>query len=258
MGIIRAPRPEANFYLLDKGISEDARLSWAARGLLVFLLGKPDHWEISVAHLRSETAKSSKPTGRDGVYALLQELISAGYVRRQQDRSESGVLGEINYLVSETPVPKEPLPASPETAQPYPANPTLVSIDTKQGLKKPERTEGSLSKTELAEGFDQFYKLYPRRQKRTAAEQAWRKLSPSSEQQVVILKALAEHCKQVDWLKDGGQYIPLPASWLNARRWEDELLPSAGSVASKNSAYHGLPNHTPGMYPEVPRGQANF
>lgn len=29
--ITRAPRPTSNFYLLDKAISEDKRLGWAAR-----------------------------------------------------------------------------------------------------------------------------------------------------------------------------------------------------------------------------------
>ena len=108
MSIIRAPRPEGNFYLLNKAISEDQRLSWGARGLLVFLLGKPDHWAVSVTHLRNETSKSSKPTGRDGVYGLLQELISAGYVERRQDRLGSGLLGENHYVVSESPLPDLP------------------------------------------------------------------------------------------------------------------------------------------------------
>lgn len=141
MSIIRAPRPEANFYMLSKSISEDARLSWAARGLLVFLLGKPDHWAVSVTHLRNETSKSSKPTGRDGVYGLLQELITAGYVQRRQDRLGSGLLGETHYVVSESPLPALPYTAAPLPAQPYPANPTLVSIEGEQGLKQQARTE---------------------------------------------------------------------------------------------------------------------
>jgi len=62
MSIIRAPRPEANFYMLNKAISDDPRLSWAARGLLIYLLGKPDHWKVSPAHLRGETVGSAKPT----------------------------------------------------------------------------------------------------------------------------------------------------------------------------------------------------
>lgn len=141
MSIIRAPRPEANFYMLNKAISEDYRLSWAARGLLVYLLGKPDHWAVSVTHLRNETAKSSKPTGRDGVYGLLQELISTGYVARQQGRSNDGLLGEIIYLVSETPLTALPYTDEPYPAAPYPANPTLVSIDGKQVLKKEVSTD---------------------------------------------------------------------------------------------------------------------
>ncbi len=33
-----------------------------------------------------------------------------------------------------------------------------------------------------------------------------------------------EKAKQTkDWQKDGGQYIPYPATWLNARGWEDEI-----------------------------------
>ncbi|BAV74175.1 hypothetical protein PCAU_1966 [Pseudomonas chlororaphis subsp. aurantiaca] len=100
MGIIRAPRPEANFYLLDKGISEDARLSWAARGLLVFLLGKPDHWRGSVSLLCKETVGSAKPTGRDGVYGLLDELIGTGYVSRYRRRDGKGRMCGVDYEIS--------------------------------------------------------------------------------------------------------------------------------------------------------------
>ena len=74
MSIIRGARPESGWYTLDKRISEDGRLSWAARGLLIFLLGKPDHWRVSVGHLRKQTEAARIRTGRDGVYALLQEL----------------------------------------------------------------------------------------------------------------------------------------------------------------------------------------
>lgn len=135
MSIIRAPRPESNFYLLNKAISEDRRLSWGARGLLVFLLGKPDHWQVSVTHLRNETKECARPTGRDGVYALIDELSKAGYITRTQDRNSGGKMGETHYFVSERPLPSSPLPAEPDTAEPYTANPTQVSIEEQQELK---------------------------------------------------------------------------------------------------------------------------
>lgn len=143
--IRRAPKPQSNFYLLDKSISEDGRLSWGARGLLVYLLGKPDHWEVSVAHLIKQTAGAGKKTGRDGVYSLLKELEDAGYLRKQQGRAEGGSFATVDYLVSEAPLPAKPDTAAPETAQPdtgqpLPANPTQVSIDTKQGLNTASNT----------------------------------------------------------------------------------------------------------------------
>lgn len=162
MSIIRAPRPESNFYLLNKAISEDKRLSWSARGLLVFLLGKPDHWQVSVAHLRNETKASSKPTGRDGVYALLDELTKAGYIARAQDRNQGGKLGEIHYYVSEQPLPAQPLPAQPDTAQPDTANPTQVSNEVKQGLKEATLVPAAAATPDAADKipYEQIRELY--------------------------------------------------------------------------------------------------
>lgn len=257
MSIIRAPRPEANFYMLNKAISEDARLSWAARGLLVFLLGKPDHWEISVAHLRAETSSSAKPTGRDGVYGLLQELINAGYVARRQERSDTGALGEINYIVSETPLPDSPYPATPYPAQPYPANPTLVSIEGKQVLKKPVRTENpSGDLDELRESFERFWKLYPSKKGRKDALKAWHKLKPDADLQAAMIAALANHCASREWTKDNGQFIPHASTWLNGERWHDVLQP-AGTTA-QGSAFNNLPQHTDDMYQESHDGRSNF
>jgi hypothetical protein len=128
VSIIRGPRPESGWYALDKRISEDERLSWAARGLLVFLLGKPDHWEVSVEHLRQQTAAARIKSGRDALYALMAELEDAGYLHREQ-ANDGGRFGATNYIVREIPAPvyKEqaalPLPENPDTVGPRPAEP---------------------------------------------------------------------------------------------------------------------------------------
>lgn len=145
MSIVRAPRPKGNFYILDKRISEDSNLSWGARGMLIFLLGKPDNWRVSIQNLVNETMKSKKKSGRDAVYAFLTELREAGYITLYQNRSESGVFGDTDYLVHEhsDPLPEkpdtvaQPLPdlpdaaapeaVTPDTAEPNPANTTLIS-----------------------------------------------------------------------------------------------------------------------------------
>ena len=142
--ITRSPRPTSNFYMLDKAISEDKRLSWPTRGLLIFLLGKPDHWTVSPAALVNETAQSSRRIGRDGVYAILKELKEVGYLHTIGNRNDGGTFAGADYVVSESPHTAFPdavvLPhtAKPDTAGPDTANPPQVSIDSKQGLNKKE------------------------------------------------------------------------------------------------------------------------
>lgn len=136
MSIRRAPRPTSNFYILDKSISEDQRLSWAARGVLVFLLGKPDNWVVSISALVNETSGAIKRTGRDGVYGIINELRTVGYLRREEARSEGGAFGGVEYSVCESPLPALPDTALPDTALPLPVNPTLTRTDEKQELKK--------------------------------------------------------------------------------------------------------------------------
>lgn len=40
-----------------------------------------------------------------------------------------------------------------------------------------------------------------------------------------MLKAIEVQKKSDQWQRDNGQYIPYPATWLNGRRWEDEIQP---------------------------------
>ena len=49
--IIRAPRRH-RFVILDQRAVDDTRLSWAARGLLAYLLSRPDDWRVLINDLR--------------------------------------------------------------------------------------------------------------------------------------------------------------------------------------------------------------
>lgn len=102
------------------------------------------------------------------------------------------------------------------------------------------------------EGFDQFWKLYPRKVGKAPAEKAWKKLKVTPELFALIANALARQSVSIDWLKSGGQYIPHPSKWLNEKRWEDE------TTTGKPSAFNNLPNHTPDMYQEAQDGRSNF
>ena len=86
-------------------------------------------------------------------------------------------------------------------------------------------------KSPLGERFDRFWAIYPNKTGKQAALKAWSKLKPSEELTKVILDAV-EYQKTWDrWAKDGGQYIPNPATWLNQGRWEDKPPDSAAHTA---------------------------
>ncbi len=73
--------------------------------------------------------------------------------------------------------------------------------------------------------FESFWGAYPRKTAKPAALKAWGKLAPDAGLVALILAALDRHRASEQWRRDGGQFIPHPATWLNQRRWEDELPP---------------------------------
>lgn len=75
------------------------------------------------------------------------------------------------------------------------------------------------------EDFERFWEQYPNKKAKDRALKAWQALRPSAELQASILAAIARQRQGRDWLKDGGQYIPHPATWLNSAGWMDEVTP---------------------------------
>lgn len=71
--------------------------------------------------------------------------------------------------------------------------------------------------------FDQFWQTYPKKKSKGAAERAWKKLNPAPDLAERILESVERAKNSVDWRKEGGQFIPYPASWLNAKGWLDEV-----------------------------------
>lgn len=118
--IIRAPR-RSRFVVIDQSAIEDSRLSWAARGLLGYLLSRPDDWRVLVGDLRKRG-----DLGRDGIYRLLKELRATGYMRFERSRDKHGRIRGGRYIVQEiagSPDPDLPDMAKPNLATPTPANP---------------------------------------------------------------------------------------------------------------------------------------
>lgn len=68
--------------------------------------------------------------------------------------------------------------------------------------------------------FEKFWSAYPRKEGKQKARSAFEKVTVSLD---VLLIALESQKKSSQWTKDNGQFIPHAATWLNGKRWEDQL-----------------------------------
>lgn len=103
--IIRTAKNRENPYvMINKHFLSDERLSWKAKGLLAYLLSKPDDWRVLVVDL----IKQSKD-GEKAVRSGLNELEQCGYLENNPVRhTEGSKKGQIIYwekVVYEYPQP---------------------------------------------------------------------------------------------------------------------------------------------------------
>lgn len=98
MSIIRTAKRENPFVQIDKYFLDDDNLSFEAKGILAYVLSKPDSWTIR----KNDLIKRSK-SGRTRIESALLELMAGGYLNWYQLRSEGGTFGEWVYDVYERP-----------------------------------------------------------------------------------------------------------------------------------------------------------
>ena len=78
--------------------------------------------------------------------------------------------------------------------------------------------------------FGLFYKSYPKHESKKKAFDAWRKLHPDNDLQQIILSAIKKQKIHKAGLKSRNEFCPewpLPSTWLNGNRWEDEITEEA-------------------------------
>lgn len=85
----------------------------------------------------------------------------------------------------------------------------------------------------LPERFDRFWAAYPRKVGKDAAWKAFEKRRPDADLTDRMIAAVNEQRRTLAWTKDGGEYIPHPATWLNQGRWQDEVNRPMSQVSGR-------------------------
>ena len=136
---------------------------------------------------------------------------------------------------------------SPSESNPIQSNPIQ---------KESESKSESNARARAKNGFDAFWSEYPKKVGKESAKKAFAKVSEPVE---TLLYALKRQKCSIQWTKDGGQYIPNPSTWLNQRRWEDDVqsLNMGGAknngivISNSGKNITKLPSLTDGCWDDV-------
>lgn len=116
--------PDNPYVMVDRRPIDNPNLSYRAKGVLTYLLSRPDGWEVNIGDLVKHGVE-----GRDALRATLKELREAGHLEYQQER-QAGKFSTGKILVYEVPLaePQTDFQEAdlPEMDKPRAENPTQV------------------------------------------------------------------------------------------------------------------------------------
>lgn len=259
--IVRISKRDAPYAMVDKKLLEDERLTWKAKGLLAYLLGKPDNWKPIV----DELVLASKD-GAEAVRAGLKELEGCGYLIKTQARTESGKINGWEYAIYEVPQTGKPDTGKPDTGKPYTENPALINKDiNNKDLNKNELNKcanDEFAPVEIAKAgaqcdegdqpgntgrgetysadFLQFWELYPRKKEKSRAWRTWKTRLKEKISVGDMIRAAEHYAKQCQGKDE--QYIKLAATFLGPDKpyadyieWQEVKRPFAKPIQAASS-----------------------
>jgi hypothetical protein len=150
--------------------------------------------------------------------------IASGHARRRQSESKNDPVER----TTNGPVQHKPNGAVDSPLNPIPSHPSNT---------KRESNGGNGAVTTNGADFEQFWVAYPRKKSKKDAQKAFNALHVSAELLTAMLDAIEKLKQSQDWLKERGNFIPYPATWLNAGGWEDEIR-AAGADGRSNYEKH--------------------
>lgn len=111
--------------------------------------------------------------------------------------------------------------------------------ETNENQQKPTETQKEKKYKERKDKenknnlFDRFWAAYPRHIAKQSAQKCFDRLGVDDGLLEIMIQAIERQKRSEQWTKDGGQFIPYPSTWLNGRRWEDDV-PVKGVVHAQD------------------------
>ena len=107
MAIIRVPKV-SNYTVMSNHHLIDRDLSFKAKGLMSYMLSRPDDWDFTI-----EGLSRLNKDGVDAIARIVRELEAHGYLERNRLRDSKGAFGMMEYILHEQPIPEKPIRENP-------------------------------------------------------------------------------------------------------------------------------------------------
>ena len=79
------------------------------------------------------------------------------------------------------------------------------------------------SENQLLKNFELFWSVYPNKKSKKTAFEKFKRIDFKKTSFESIMISLEKQKQSDDWTKNGGQYVPMPQTWIFNERWTDEI-----------------------------------
>ena len=233
MATFRVERIPSQFATINKTFIYDSELSFKAKGIMTYLLSRPDDWEIYTTEIEKHAQDK-----KDSVASGIKELVEKGYIERKQKRS-GGKFGGYDYSVYEK--PKGRIVTAEEKPQRF--NRNGKSGNGKSDTTKNNGTENDLNKNDnicankfaselenqLTKEFEDWYNLYDKKKDRKAAFTKFKSARKKHSYEEIV-KGTKEYLKTIT----DKQYQKYPKTFLNNESYLDDY---SNDIKNNESSY---------------------
>jgi hypothetical protein len=238
-------RKKNGFTQIDNSVFENEKLSYRAKGLIGYLLSRPNNWKFNKTDLVRRSTE-----GRDAVYKAIDELKEQNYLHIYPNRLENGMIDgwiweyddvpfETVHLKNRT-TEKQPNTGDIQrnnrtTEKPYDGktvrrfsstynntdlNNTDLNNTKEKEIKTNKPTSGLLEKE-----FEKIWSLYPRKIGKQKSLQAFTKARKIKKiPYETIENGLYRYIDYLQQQETEEQYIMHGSTWFGQQKWQDEYI----------------------------------
>jgi predicted transcriptional regulator len=180
----------------------DPQISPNAFRLLAYLMSHKEGYELTYGQIERQTT-----LGRYAINEAIKVLTDKGWLRTERTKKDNGQFGPTSFHILDP-------EAVDSVADDSSAGHSTMEQPT--DIKNTNYLEKTKDKEKHLEGFDEFWKLYPKKIAKADALKAWKVATKkkTADELLKLTKAYAEG-KLPEY-----KYIPYPASWLNKGLYE--------------------------------------